>query len=900
MEDVLRLAIVGASSGALVALAGLGLVLVYRGSGVINFAHGALGSIGAFAFWELSVERGWPTLAAGAAGVAASAASGLLVHLLVLRPMRQASGLTRLIATLAVLVVLQAGLSLRYGASRHLVAPFLPTDTWRLGDIPIGKDRVILVLLAVSLSGILWYAYRHTHFGRATSAVAENPTAASALGLSPDVVAALNWAAGAALAGLAAILLSPLVGVTLTRQTQLIAPALAAALIGGMRSFPLTIVGGIAIGIAEAQVAGHVRTPGWSSAVPFLVVVVVLVVRGRSVPVRALAQERRPAVGAGRVRPLPVLLASGLALVAIWSVLEREVVDAVSLSLGLALVLLSAVVVIGYAGQLSLCQFSLAGVGAIVAGRLVGEHGWPFGLAAVAAVVVAVPIGLLVGLPALRLRGVNLAVATMTLAVALDGVLFGNPDLSGAPIPVPPPELLGIELGSLAHPEAYATLCLVVFAVAAVLAANLRRSGSGRRMLAVRANERSAAAVGIDVTATKLAAFTVGSCLAALGGVLLAFRQPVVVADGAYPMFESVTVVVSAVLGGIGFLVGPLVGVLGEPAGVVDTWLRGTSDRAGLWLQLAGGLVIVRVLQVAPDGAVAHAAHTVRALVARVQPTRPAASPPAAAEGASTPSRRPGTAATRMVPRRLEVEGITVRFGAVCAVDDVSLSVEPGEVVGLIGANGAGKTSFVEAVTGYVRPVSGSVRLGGQAIGGWSVHRRARGGLSRSFQSLELFDDLTVEENLRAAVERPTWSSILVDLVRPRRPPLPAHVLAAVDEFDLGADLGRLPSDLPYGRRSLVGIARAVATSPSVLCLDEPAAGLSEVESDELGRLLRRLCEEWGMGILLIEHDVRLVMSVCDRVVALDFGRVISSGTAAEVRADPALRRAYLGAEAVP
>jgi sulfate-transporting ATPase len=246
-------------------------------------------------------------------------------------------------------------------------------------------------------------------------------------------------------------------------------------------------------------------------------------------------------------------------------------------------------------------------------------------------------------------------------------------------------------------------------------------------------------------------------------------------------------------------------------------------------------------------------------------------------------------------PAALTVADLTVRFGGVVAVDNVSFDVQPGEVVGLIGPNGAGKTTVIDAVTGFVKPTHAVISLGQRQISRWSPARRARSGLRRSFQSLELFDDVSIEENIRAGADAPTPLSWFTDLFWPGRHDLPSTAVSAIREFELEPHLRQNPDELPYGRRRLVGIARAVASGPSVIMLDEPAAGLDETESRELASLIRRLADERRMAVLLVEHDVDLVMSTCDRIVVISFGRVIAEGTPAEVRADPAVRDAYLG-----
>jgi branched-chain amino acid transport system ATP-binding protein len=244
----------------------------------------------------------------------------------------------------------------------------------------------------------------------------------------------------------------------------------------------------------------------------------------------------------------------------------------------------------------------------------------------------------------------------------------------------------------------------------------------------------------------------------------------------------------------------------------------------------------------------------------------------------------------------LDARGLTVTYGGVHANDSIDLRCQPGRMVGLIGPNGAGKTTFIDAITGFTPVTSGTVTFGGRDIGRASPSARARLGLARTFQSLELFDDLSVRDNLLIAAERPTWYSILHDIVLPTRRQREAdeRVDWAIDTMDLRAVVDVLPSRLSHGQRKLVSIARAFAARPELVLLDEPAAGLDTAESEALGALLRSAVDA-GISLLLIDHDMGLVLGTCDDIYVLDFGVVIAHGPPATIRNDPTVITAYLG-----
>ena len=246
----------------------------------------------------------------------------------------------------------------------------------------------------------------------------------------------------------------------------------------------------------------------------------------------------------------------------------------------------------------------------------------------------------------------------------------------------------------------------------------------------------------------------------------------------------------------------------------------------------------------------------------------------------------------------LEVRGLRVVFGGVIAVDDVSFRVDEGALVGFIGPNGAGKTTCIEALTGYLPHATGRVVFNDHDLGGMAPHKRARLGLVRTFQSVELFDDLTVRDNLRAAANRRTWWQSLGDLVVPRWHDDESAIDDALALLGLTDVADELPPELPQGQRKLVGVARALACRPRLLLLDEPAAGLDTGESVALGQRLRAVVDS-GVSVLLVDHDMGLVLGICDRVIVLDFGRVIAEGTPDAIRSNVDVIAAYLGDDVV-
>jgi ABC-type branched-subunit amino acid transport system ATPase component/branched-subunit amino acid ABC-type transport system permease component len=907
MTNWIEFALLGLGTGAAYVLLAQGILLIYRGSGIVNFSHGGFAMLAAYLYNAVfRDELHWPAAPSFVITVVLIAALTSMVHPLIMRPLRSASPLTRVIGTLGILIVIQSAATLVWGTASETVTSVLPDGTIRLGhQLTVSVDRVVLTLIAAVVTLALYLYSRYAISGIAAGAAAENQRAASVLGWSPDMLAIANWTAGGALAAAAGILITPYTGLDVTALPLIVIAAMAAALLGSFRSFPVVFAGGMAIGVLRSLLVGPlgvgILQDGSVDAVPFLIILTVLIFRGRSLPLRGTIIDRLPALGSGVVRARYLILAVVLlGTLVIW-VFSVNLDDAVGVTFMAATVMLSITVLTGFTGQLSLGQYALAGIGALFAARL-GESAWhlPFPLAVLVGMAGAAAAGVVFALPALRTRGVNLAVITLGLGLAIQSVVF-NSSLGGGitGIPVRPPTFFGISIDPITKPGRYAIFTMLCFTCVAIAVANLRRSRAGRRLIAVRTNERAAAALGVNVVGAKIYAFALSAAIAGLGGTLLAFQSPSVILGSGYAPTDSINAVGLTVVGGVGYVLGPLFGGLLQ-SGSIGNFIVDHVAALDAWFPLIGGVSLLMILLTHPDGQASVMVRAAGRVTARMRP-RPASGPPESSRAllepgaAHVPHHEPGRTAGRVAPKKLEVTGLGVRFGGVVALDDVHLSVEPGEVVGLMGPNGAGKTTLIDAVSGFVRPSSGHVLLDGINLGPLSAYQRARLGLSRTFQSLELFDDVTVRENLMAAADPADGLAYLSTLLWRGRDPFSAAAAAAVDEFGLKPVLDLKPTELSYGRRRLVAIARAIAAQPSLLLLDEPGAGLDETESAELGNLIGRLARNWGIGVLLVEHDVRMLFDTCDRIVVLDFGRLIAEGTPAHVRSHAAVREAYLG-----
>ncbi len=571
-----------------------------------------------------------------------------------------------------------------------------------------------------------------------------------------------------------------------------------------------------------------------------------------------------------RWRGMPAALAAALLAVGLAMLVPAQgyILNIVMQAATYAIAVVGLVVVLGYCGQISIAQAAFFGLGAYGVALGTVDYGLNFFAALAIAVAAAGVLGLILGLGSLRLGGHYLAMVTISFQQILTVVLTNWIGFTHGPDGVrgiPRPTVFGL---SFEGGHVYLALCLVAMVAATLGVWRLKSSRLGRAMQAVRDNELAAGTSGIDVFATKVGSFGLSAVFGSLGGGLFSGGFHYISPDQ-FSFAESIVMLTMALLGGVQNPFGALIGT--GLLVILPEWLRFLRQ---VYLAVYGAAVIL-IMVFLPDGLWGFVAERLRRR-ARA-PTRAVAPLPLLAQRGE-----PGTDAV------LQVQGLAKHFGGLKALDGVDLAVRRGTVHALIGPNGSGKSTFINVITGLYRPTAGRIGFAGRDITALPPHRRNRAGLARTYQNIRVFRGMSVLENVMVGAER-AGNDVAND---------PAAVVeraaAALDFVGLCDEAARPVGTLSYGHQRYVEIARALAGSPAMLLLDEPAAGLNMTEKQELGQLLRRL-KGHGLTILIIDHDMALVEQVADHITVLNFGRRIADGAPQVVLQHPDVIAAYLG-----
>ncbi|MFT4082215.1 MAG: ATP-binding cassette domain-containing protein [Nocardioides sp.] len=898
--DLLTFIVAGLTTGAVYGLAGVGLVLTFKTSGVFNFAHGALATIAAYAFYTLHVSHhmAWPV--AGAIVVLVlGPLMGLLMELLV-RRIQTASLALQIAATVGVLLAVEAAVQLIYGTdSLHTVPAFLGSGGFTIGGTVVQWSQLITLIFALVATAALSAYFRLSRRGIAMRAVVDNPELLGVTGTSPVATRRLAWMIGGVFVSACGVLFAPLMALDAVNLTLLIVSAFGAAAIGAFTSLPYTFLGGLGVGVLASLCTKWFTTgilAGVPSALSFIVLfVVILVYPKRHLMGPAFSVPRSQVA---RRAPASLQALGGLALLVLLLLVPSfaglHIVDW-TVAVATVVVFLSLALLVKTSGQVSLCHISFMALGATSFAHFSGGAGIPWLGALLLAGLVAVPVGAVLAIPAGRLSGLYLALATLGFGLLLQYMFYNESMMFGSNmlgLNVPRPDLSWVDLAS-DNGYYYLTLAIVVVTTAIVIA--LSRGRLGRLLRAMADSPTALATSGAAASLTRVIVFCLSAFLAAMGGALVGAAMSVVTTTS-YSPITSLTYFVliminpgrlpwNAVLAGAGMI-------------LIPSYLPGGN--VSIVLQLLFGIcaILVAVMPTRAGGA-SKVTDWVNATFGRIQLRWPGRGHRTVAEVATA---APAAEDRRVRPGLLVVEGLQVRYGGQVAVDGLALQARTGEITGLIGPNGAGKTTTFNACSGLLRPTQGRVLLDGRDIGRARPAARARLGLGRTFQKVELLESLSVWDNVAIGYESTlAGANPLSHLFS--RPGDNARLAARTADALRICDLVELASvpvmSLSTGQRRLVELARCVAGDYRILLLDEPSSGLDRAETERFGKILQALVEERGLGILLVEHDMTLVTDVCDRVFVLDFGKPLFAGTAREAMRSPLVQSAYLGSDAL-
>ena len=930
MDKLLTLAMSGLITGAIYSLIAAGVTLSYAATGIFNFAYGAIAYVSAVTYFQLNTGRGWSVLPAALVTLLIVAPTiGVLLDALVFRRLVHASPAARVVAPVGLMIALPA-------AARYVIDALVewfgvvlvksdqlnsvgfpsgvgpvPRHEWKLpGGATLDSNQLALLIVAAVCAVGLWVLMRRMHSGLRMRAVVDSGTLARLRGVDARRTSRTAWVIGCTLAGLAGVFGAPILG-SLNPNSYITVQfvASAAAVLGGLRNIPLAAIGGLLLGVAQNLVFGYASfaadIKGFNTAVPFVLLLAGLVVMNRDRRRSGgTASEDGEATSLGRIAFPKAFTATVSLLFLGWLFLvASDYWVSVSITgLALAIVLLSFVVVTGLGGMVSLAQATFVTAAGLMTGLLVDGQGWPFLVAAAFGVLFAVVLGAIVAVPALRLGGLPLALATLALAFVGDSILFQWDPLRNEQTgwTLSPPVLGPIDL---ADRKVFATVLIVLIVICAAFIRNLERSASGRAIMAVRGSAVAASTSGHEPARVKLTVFAASAGIAGLGGVMLAtanrsatntsfpatvgllwlaqvvlfgVRRPgtAVAAGISAALFPELlrsgihwptwvptwlnwdgtrSVEISAILFGLG-----AVAVAQTPDGFLSVWALGFRRRARR--RAAAGASAGSAPAIASDAATTHAAHRDR---------RPEddASPGVAA---------PVTPTTESDDAALVVRGLVAGYGDIEVLHGIDLTLQSGGVNVLLGPNGSGKTTLARALAGLIPVEHGIVMMSGADLLPLPDHRRYRVGLVLVPQDRGVFPGLTVDENLRLTLRERSERA------------------AAWERFPVLGERVHTPAgSLSGGEQQQLALATVAVRAPTVVIVDEPTLGLAPQVAATVLQIVQELAAG-GSTVLLIEEKPQAVIEIADRVALLSLGQIVWEGDPTEL--DPsALEDVYLG-----
>jgi ABC-type branched-subunit amino acid transport system ATPase component/branched-subunit amino acid ABC-type transport system permease component len=950
MDKLLSLVISGTVTGGIYSIMASGLVLTYTTSGIFNFAQGAIAFAVAYFYYQLN-SGGMPVVPAAILSILVFAPlMGFALDRLLLRRLAEAPVYARVVGTIGLLVaipsfmqwvvvtigntIFHAGLVGNKASDQGLLTPGLgptpPKVFHVLKDVALTSDQMAVFGAALVSALVLWIVLRHTRIGLEMRAVVDRRHLAGLKGVSASKTSAVAWVLTTLLAGLGGVLISPLFSLDPTIFTLVVLGSLAAVVLGGLRSIPIAVVGGVLLGVVQDLVAGYstaypsfiANLHGLSSSVPYLLVILLglIVGRDRSRQAGSIAEDRPPSDHrAGMSLPrrwwpwaVFVVLLLGYSMHWFPSGLQASgtAQTVIAQGMAIAIILLSFIVVTGMGGMVSLAQATFVTGGGFAAGWAL-NHNWGidvpfiashgqlnFFWAVVIGAIVAAALGALIAWPATRLGAVYLAIWSLAACLFFSLVPFDTQAIgNGQPgwtIRSPAIDLFGWQL-NFANLDDQILLFFAVFGLLTGIIWLFTHSATGRATLAVRSSPTAAMAAGIRANRNRILVFAIGAAIAGIGGVMLSLFS-FSASNSTAPPLVGLTWLAFVVVFGVRRPGGALLAGLAVAAGTpllnqITNWLPSqtlhTLVSSPYFLPILFGLGAISLAQ-EPDGILAMSGAQRLRLAKRWSRVReeppapgPAGAPATAADGSAAavggfePDAPPITLPVSR-DAALAVEGVVAGYDDAEVLHGIGLELHAGEIVGLLGANGAGKSTLCAVIAGLLQPTRGVVYLGGVDLTHLPAYRRARAGLDLVPEARGIFPGLTVEENLTLALpdEEDRQRAYARFPVLAQRRPQMAGLLSG-------------------GEQQMLGLAPALARPPKVFVADEPTLGLAPLAAQEVIRAIVELREK-GTAVLLVEENAENAVAVADRLIFMELGTITWAGPAAALDVEQ-LSAVYLG-----